>query len=385
MRRVVYLDYNATTPLDPRVRAAMEPFLSSIYGNPSSVHALGRNARAALDSARDQTAELWRCKPSEVVFTSGGTESSNLAVLGMARAMRHKGRHLVVSSIEHHAVLYPARHLAKHEGFELTEIPVDAAGRVDPDTVAASVRPDTVLVSVMSANNEVGTLQAVNVIGEQCRAKNILFHTDAVQSFGKEPFSSIHQFNADLVSICAHKFHGPRGAGALFIRSPHRPAPLMLGGAQENEQRPGTENLAAIIGFVEAMGLFLRQPPMGGDSIRCLRDRLRTACRAIPGVNVITPSTGVLDNTLALAVEGTDSLAVLAGLDLEGVCASSGSACSSGSLEPSHVLAAMGIPAEGSRSLVRFSLGAVTTDADVDHVIRTLPKVIQTARAGDRC
>ena len=384
MRRVVYLDYNATTPLDPQVRAAMEPFLSSVQGNPSSVHALGRDARAVLDGAREQTAALWQCKPSEVVFTSGGTESSNLAILGTARALRHTGRHLIVSSVEHHAVLHPARYLARHEGFELTELPVDAAGRVDPASVAEALRPDTILVSIMSANNEVGTLQSVNVIGDLCRAKNVLFHTDAVQSFGKVPFSSIHQFRADMASICAHKFHGPRGVGALFIRSPHRPTPLMLGGAQENEQRPGTENLLGIVGFVEAMRLFLKQPPLGGDRIRNLRDRLRDACESLPSVNVITPAEGVLDNTLAVTVQGTDSLAVLAGLDLEGVCASSGSACSSGSLEPSHVLAAMGIPAEGSRSLVRFSLGGGTTEADVDHVILTLPKVIQTATANDR-
>jgi cysteine desulfurase len=218
----IYFDYNATTPLDPQVRAAMLPFLEEIWGNPSSVHQIGRRARALLDDARDRCAAVLGSKGSEVIFTSGGTESSNLAIFGTARLLREKGRHLITSSIEHHAVLHGFNYLERHEGFTVTRLPVDATGRVSVDDLRRALRPDTTLVSVMAANNETGTLQPVAELGALCRERGIIFHTDAVQWFGKEPFADIHQFNADLVSICAHKFHGPKGAGALYIRSPLR-------------------------------------------------------------------------------------------------------------------------------------------------------------------
>src|SRR5256714_5885727 len=256
----IYFDYNATTPLDPQVREAMLPYLGQIYGNPSSVHHIGRRARSLLDDARDRVAQVWRCKPSEVVFTSGGTESTNLAIFGAARRFRDKGRHIITTAIEHHAVLHPCEYLVNKEGFEVTFLPVDQAGKVSVSAIKAAIRPDTILVSVMAANNEIGTIQPVAEIGALCRERGVLFHSDAVQVFGKEAFTSIHQFNADFVSVCAHKFHGPKGAGALFIRSPFHPNPILFGGGHENELRAGTENLSSIIGFAAASERFLQEP-----------------------------------------------------------------------------------------------------------------------------
>lgn len=257
----IYWDYNATTPLDHQVRQAMEPYLENVWGNPSSVHAVGRRARAALDEFRYRLAGAWKCRPSEVIFTSGGTESNNLAVLGTARLRGAQGyRHLVVSPVEHHAVLHALKHLEAHEGFTLTLVPVNHHGRVSAEAVAEALRPDTALVSIMAANNETGTLQPVAEIGRLCRERGVLFHTDAVQAFGKLPFERIDQFEADLVSVCAHKFHGPKGAGALFIRSPLLPHPTQHGGAQENERRGGTENLTAVAGLVSAFETLVLNP-----------------------------------------------------------------------------------------------------------------------------
>jgi cysteine desulfurase len=378
----VYFDYNATTPLDPAVREEMLPYLGEIFGNPSSVHHVGRRARALLDEAHDRVATVWKCKPSEVVFTSGGTESSNLAIFGTARLMREKGRHIITSRVEHHAVLHPCEYLRKKEGFEITYLPVDAEGRVSVESVRAALRADTVLVSVMSANNEIGTLQPVAEIGALCRERGVLFHTDAVQSFGKEPFAGIEQFNADLVSVCAHKFHGPKGAGALYIRSPLHPDPIIFGGGHENERRAGTENLGAIIGFAAATERFIREPAFQPSVLEPLSARLVTLADSLSalGVEFRGSRSQRLANTVAFTVMGVDSITMLAALDLEGVCASSGSACSAGSLEPSHVMLALGVPGEAANALVRFSLGRDSTAEEVAHAEQVLPKVI--ARAG---
>jgi cysteine desulfurase len=382
--RTIYFDYNATTPLDPAVREAMLPFLGEGYGNPSSVHHVGRRARATLDDCRDRLARLWRSKPSEVVFTSGGTESVNLALFGTARRLRHKGRHIVTTRVEHHAVLNTCEYLASHDGFEVEYLPVDSDGRVDAGILAASLRPDTILVSVMAANNETGTLQPVAELGALCRERGILFHTDAVQWMGKEPFGSIHQFNADLVSACAHKFHGPKGAGALFIRSPLRPDPILFGGGHENERRAGTENLAAIVGFVEAFERFVPRPVFAREHLLPLIAPLRETIERLAGRGVtLRGSAGrQLANTVAFTVRGCDSITLLAALDLEGVCASSGSACSSGSLEPSHVLMAMGVDRAEANSLVRFSLGRGNTAAEVETVCQLIPPIIERAQSG---
>ena len=382
--RTIYLDYNATTPLDAAVREAMLPFLGEVWGNPSSVHHVGRRARALLDDARDRVARVWACKPSEVIFTSGGTEASNLAIFGAARLLRDKGRHLITSRIEHHAVLHCFEYLSKREGFEVTWLPVNKEGIVEVESLTRALRPDTVLVSVMAANNETGALQPVAELGRVCRERGVLFHTDAVQCFGKEPFENVHQFNADLVSCCAHKFHGPKGAGALFIRSPLHPDPILFGGGHENERRAGTENLPGIIGLTEAMERFVKSPVFRREAIAGLADRLLKAVDPLASRGVVLRSPLWpklrLANTVAFTVRGADSMTLLAGLDLEGVCASSGSACSAGSLEPSHVMVALGAAKDEANGLVRFSLGRESTEEEVAHVERVLPKVIERAQ-----
>lgn len=380
MSRTIYFDYNATTPLDPAVRAAMLPFLGETWGNPSSVHHVGRKARALLDDARDRAAKFLGAKPSEIIFTSGGTESNNAAVLGTARLFTSKGKHLITSTVEHHAVLHCFDYLQKREGFEVTRLPVDAQGRVSPDDLKRAIRPDTTLVSVMAANNEIGTLQPVTELGMICRERGVVFHTDAVQWFGKEPFENMAQFNADLVSVCAHKFHGPKGAGLLWIKSPLHPEPIILGGSHENERRAGTENLAAIAGLVLALEKFVNPPVFDQQKLKPLTDKLISAIEKIEGCEVISPRESVLANTVSFVVEGADSIALLAGLDVEGICASSGSACSAGSLEPSHVVVAMGKKSLAN-SLVRFSLGRESTMEEVDLVVEMLPNIVKRTRS----
>jgi len=378
--QTVYFDYNATTPVDPQVRAAMLPFLGEVWGNPSSVHHVGRQARALLDDARERAATVLGSKPSEVVFTAGGTESANLAIIGTARLLKSKGRHLITSAIEHHAVLRSCEYLAQHEGFELTLLPVDREGLVSPDSLAQALRLDTILVSVMAANNEIGTIQPVAELGALCRQRGVLFHTDAVQWFGKEPFENIQQFNADLVSICAHKIHGPKGAGALFVQSPLQPAPILLGGSHENERRAGTENLAGIVGMVEALERFVRIPVFPKERLSPLTDRLIQLIERLPGVKFVGSRKQRLANTVAFVVEGSDSIPLLAGLDLERICASSGSACSAGSVEPSHVTKALEGLRQPANSLIRFSLGRESTLQEVEHVETVLPEVICRAQ-----
>lgn len=381
--RTIYLDYNATTPLDPAVREKMLPFLGEVYGNPSSVHHVGRHARALLDDARDRLSTAWKCKPSEVVLTSGGTESANLAVLGTARLLRDRGRHIITSQIEHPAVLQSCEYLARREGFEVTFLPVTSDGFVTVDSLQASLRPDTVLVSIMAANNETGAVQPIADFGRLCRQHGVVFHTDAVQWFGKLPFHDIHQFEADLVSVCAHKFHGPKGAGALFIRSPFHPDPIVFGGGHENERRAGTENLAGVIGLVEAFQRFCLNPVFDPTTLEPLKDILIAGLQAPSslGVTVRSPALHCLPNTVAFTVNGGDSLNLLAALDLEGICGSAGSACSSGSLEPSHVMKAMGVPGAEASALVRLSMGRETTRADVDRVLAVLPGILVRTRS----
>jgi cysteine desulfurase len=333
-----------------------------------------------LDEARERAAKVLGSKPSEVVFTSGGTESANLAILGSTRLLKPKGRHIITSAIEHHAVLRCCEYLAQREGFEVTFLPVNREGLVSPDSLAKALRPDTILVSVMAANNEIGTVQPVAELGALCRQHGVLFHTDAVQWFGKEPFEAVHQFNADLVSICAHKIHGPKGAGALFVRSPLQPAPILHGGSHENERRAGTENLAGIIGFVEALERFVRIPVFDRERLAPLTGRLIQLINRLPGVQFVGSRERRLANTVAFVVEGSDSIPLLAGLDLEGICASSGSACSAGSLEPSHVVEALGLKQRLTNSLIRFSLGRDSTLEEVALVERVLPEVICRAQ-----
>jgi cysteine desulfurase len=375
--RTIYFDYNATTPIDPLVREAMLPFLGGVWGNPSSVHHVGRKARAFLDDFRERTAKALGCKPSEVVFTCGGTESVNLAIFGTARLLKPKGRHLITSAVEHHAVLHSCEYLAKKEGFDLTVLPVDSSGRVSVVSLEKALRPDTILVSIQAANNEIGTIQPVAELGTMCRNRGVLFHTDAVQWLGKEPFENIHQFNADLVSICAHKFHGPKGAGALFIKSPLLPDPIHFGGSHENERRAGTENLAGVVGFVEALERFVAKPVFDKNILSPLSELLINLVDSVEGVRFVGSRERRLMNTISFVVERADSISLLAGLDLEGICASSGSACSAGSLEPSHVISALGLDQMLANSLVRFSLGRNSSLEEVNFTGRILPEVIR--------
>ncbi len=381
MPRTVYFDYNATTPLDESVRAAMLPFLTENWGNPSSVHHLGRKARALLDDARDRAAKFLGAKPSEIIFTGGGTEANNLAIFGTARALKAKGKHLITSAVEHHAVLHCFDYLEKNEGFTVTRLPVDVNGRVSVTNLQDAIRPDTVLVSIMAANNEIGTLQPISELGAVCRERGIIFHTDAVQMFGKEPFTNLSQFNADLVSICAHKFHGPKGAGLLYIKSPLHPDPILFGGGHENERRAGTENLAAIIGLVAALENCVTPPVFPQAKLQELTTKLICCIEKIPGCEIVSPRELCLANTVAFTVRGSDGIALMAGLDVEGICASSGSACSAGSLEPSHVIVALG-KKDAANSLVRFSLGRASTAEEVAYVCENLPEIIRRAQLG---
>ncbi|MBT3841396.1 MAG: cysteine desulfurase [Verrucomicrobia bacterium] len=378
--KTVYLDYNATTPLDPEVKEVMLPFLGEYFGNPSSIHRVGRKARAILDDSRERVAQVWKCKASEVVFTSGATESVSQAICGTARFLKSKGRHLITSAVEHHAVLHTVEYLVNKEGFELTTLPVDAEGRVAPQNLYSAIRDDTILVSLMAANNETGAIQPVAELGAICRQRGVLFHTDAVQWFGKEPFESIHQFNADLVTICGHKFYGPKGSGALFIKSPLLPDPILFGGGHENGRRAGTENLAAIAGLVEAIERFVPSPVFERCKLESLANRL-CAMNEFDGINLVSPLAKRLANTASFTVPGIDSMTSLAALDLNGICASAGSACSAGSLNPSHVLSAMGRNDNEANSLIRFSLGRDTSEEEINNVLATFPDFVHRNRS----
>jgi cysteine desulfurase len=362
---MIYLDYNATTPLCDEARRAMLPYLDRHFGNPSSVHAAGREARAAIDDARDQLASLLQAKPHELIFTSGGTESCNLAVLGLARCRSSRGGHVISNKAEHHAVLNALQYLEKHEGFEVTWLNVSRQGIIDLDQLADSIRPETRLVSIMSANNETGVIQPMHEISEICRTKGVLLHIDMVQSFGKIDTDPAGAGLADAASFAAHKFYGPKGAGLLFLRSGLSIQPIIFGGAHENERRPGTENVAAIAGMAAAAEWVEQEDDRERE--KRLRDQLwRRIAQGSPNARRNGEAADCLANTLNVSFPGFDSETMLMALDLEGVCASSGSACMVGSVVASHVLLAMGLPMERASSAVRFSLGKQTTAEEID-------------------
>ncbi len=354
--------------------------MDEIYGNPSSTHHIGRRARALLDEARERVSVVWKCKPSEVVFTSGGTESDNFAIFGTARLLKDKGRHLITSTIEHHAVLHCFEYLAKYENFDVTYLPVNGEGLISPDDLRKAIRADTTFVSLMSANNEMGAIQPTSEFVSICRERGVRFHADASQSFGKVPFAGIAQFNADLVTVCAHKLHGPKGAGALYVKSPLQPHSIIFGGAHENERRAGTENVSAIIGLAETVERFVTPTVFAEEPLRKLTEHLIEFGKTIPGVKFRGSLSSRLSNTVAFTVADCESATLLAGLDLEGVCASSGSACASGALTPSHVMLALGIEKKLASSLVRFSLGRESTMAEVLAAEEIFSHVIKQAR-----
>ncbi|MHB8732919.1 MAG: cysteine desulfurase family protein [bacterium] len=371
----VYLDYAATTPVDPRVLRVMLPYFTEHAGNASSLHASGQEARGAVDRARVEVASLLGARPGEIVFTSGATEADNLAVVGVGLA---RGRHIITSSIEHHAV-HEACHFLQERGYELTVVPVGAAGIVDPDDIRRAVRPDTSLISIMAANNEIGTLQPVAEIGAIAREHGVPFHSDATQWVGALP-ARVDDLRVDLLSLSGHKRYGPKGAGALYVRTGTPLVPLQRGGGHERGRRGGTENVPGIVGLGAALRIAGAEMDEEGERITALRDRLIAGALAIPGVVLNGDPARRLPNNANLSIEGTDSQSLVIALDLRGVAVSAGSACSSGTLEASHVLTALGVPAERAMSAVRLTLGRPTTTAEVDEALATLRTVVAQLR-----
>ncbi|MEY2530303.1 MAG: cysteine desulfurase [Verrucomicrobiota bacterium] len=360
---MIYLDYNATTPLCDVAREAMLPYLGRYFGNPSSIHAAGREARAAIDNARDKLGALLRAKPGEIIFTGGATESCNLAVLGLARSSSSRGGHIISNKAEHHAVLHPLEHLEQHEGFEVTWLNVFESGMVDLDQLADSIRHDTRLVSIMTANNETGVIQPMREISQICRDRGVLLHSDMVQAFGK---TDVDVSLVDVASFAAHKFYGPKGTGFLCLRAGLPIQPIMFGGAHENQRRPGTENVAGIAGMAAAAEWILHDRETEQERRAQLRDQLwRSIVNVFPDAQQNGDPTHRLANTLNASFIGVDSETMLMALDLEGICASSGSACMVGSVRASHVLLAMGLPMERARSAIRLSLGKWTTAKEI--------------------
>jgi cysteine desulfurase len=380
MMDLVYMDHAATTPLDERVFDAMRPFFFESYGNPSSIYTLARTPKTAIKKAREKVATVLGCRSHEVYFTSGGTESDNWAIRGIARGNSSKGRHIISSRVEHHAVLHTLERLEK-EGFEVTLLDVDRDGMVSRDDLREALRPDTVLVTIMAANNETGTLMPVSEIGRLCRENGTYFHTDAVQAAGSLPLDVV-EMRIDALSLSAHKFYGPKGVGALYVRGGIIIENLMDGGAQERGRRPGTENVAGIVGLSRALELAAEEMEATSGRVTVLRDRMIDGLLAIPLSKLNGPrGDRRLPNNVNVSFDGIEGEELLLSLDLEGVMASSGSACTSGALDPSHVLMAIGNDRELSRGSLRLSLGRSTTEDDVDRVISLVTEIVMKQRA----
>jgi len=376
----IYLDYAATTPVDPRVAAAMAPYFSDRFGNAASIHGFGQEARAAVEHARQIIADAIGARDAEeIVFLSGATEADNFALIGAALANETRGRHLIVSAVEHHAVLEPARFL-ESRGFALSVLPVDGMGQVDPAGVRAALRPDTTVVSVMHANNEIGTIQPVAEIGRITREAGVTFHCDAAQSLGIVPLD-VQTLGVDLLSLSAHKRYGPKGVGALYVRKGTPLVRLLHGGSHERNRRAGTHNTPGIVGFGEAIRVALEAMEEEAPRVAGLRDRLIEGLRGIDGAQVNGHPRERLPGIANVSFRGADSESLLLALDLRGIAASSGSACTSGSLEPSHVLPAIGLPPEVAAGTLRFSLGRWTTEEEIDHVLDVFPNLLDTVRS----
>ncbi|RNC29323.1 MAG: Cysteine desulfurase IscS [Candidatus Dichloromethanomonas elyunquensis] len=379
MKRI-YLDHSATTPVDPQAAELMMTYFLEYYGNPSSIHFFGRQVKKALEEARYQVASLINADPSEITFTSGGTEADNLAIQGAARARSGKGKHLITSAIEHHAVLDTFKYLAKN-GYELTILPVDEEGIVSVDELKKAIRPDTILISIMHANNEVGSIQPAAEIGRITREKGIIFHVDAVQSLGKLPID-VKTMNADLLTVSSHKIYGPKGVGALYIRKGIKISPLVYGGSQERKLRSGTENTPGIIGFGKACELAGERMEEENRKLITQRDKLMNGIISRIGHVKINGPLGDkrLPGNVNVSINYIEGESLLLSLDMLGIAASSGSACTSGSLDPSHVLLAMGLSHEVAHGSLRLSLGRHNTDEDIDFVLEELPKIVDRLR-----
>ncbi len=376
---MIYMDHNATTPLDKRILEKMLPYLKDIYSNPSSVYRFAQESKKAVEDARSLVARLLCASPDEIVFNSGGTESDNTAIKGIALMHRKKGNHIITSKIEHHAVLHACEFLEKI-GFEVTYLDVDEYGVIDIEQLKASIKKETILVSVMHANNEVGTIQPIEEIADICKSHKVYFHTDAVQTVGKIKID-VGDLGVDLLSLSSHKFYGPKGVGALYVKKGTKLFPLLHGGGHEMGRRSGTENVAGIVGLGEAARLAMGESEVESKRIAVLCDRLQAGIISkIPESKVNGHSSARLANTLNVCIRHIEGESILINLDFEGICASSGSACTSGSLEPSHVLLAMGIPAEVAHGSLRLSLGKQNTDKDVDKILEVLPPIVEKLR-----
>jgi cysteine desulfurase len=378
---MIYLDHSATPAVDPRVVEAMLPFWTETYGNPSSIYGLGRRAAAALEDARRRIARILNCQPAELIFTGCGTESDNLAMRGVLLAAAAKGkRHIITAPVEHHAVLHTAAELAEHLDCDVTSVPVDRQGIVDPAAVAAAIRPDTALISIMYANNEVGAIQPVAEIGAIARERGVPFHTDAVQAGGYLPLD-VDALNVDLLALSAHKFYGPKGVGLLYVRRGVRLLPVQTGGGQERGRRSGTENVPYIAGMAKALEIAQAEREPETRRLAALRDRLIDGLTAaIPDITLTGHPTQRLPGHASLLVRGAEAEAMLIALDLAGVAASSGSACATGAPTPSHVLTAMGYGPQEAMGALRLTLGRENTEADVDCVVAKLPEIVARIR-----
>ncbi|MCM8819605.1 MAG: cysteine desulfurase NifS [Candidatus Omnitrophica bacterium] len=382
----IYLDHNATTPTHPEVVKAMLPYYEEVFGNASSIHKFGQEAKKAIDEAREKVAEFISAKPEEIVFTSGGTEANNFAIKGVAYSNQERGKHIITSSVEHHAVLNPCGYLEK-KGFKVTYLPVDKYGLVDPEDVKKAITKETILVTIMHANNEVGTIQPIAEIGKIIKEastnnkQKIYFHTDAIQSVSKIPIN-VDELNVDLLSLSGHKIYGPKGIGALYIRKGTKIEPLIHGGHHERNRRAGTENVPAIVGLGKAIEIVKEDMEKEAIYLTNLREKLyQGIINKVDNVYLNGHPSKRLPNTLNLCFEFVEGESIILNLDMKGVAVSSGSACTSGSLEPSHVLSAMGVPPALAQGSIRFSLGRFTTEEDIDYVVEVLPQIISRLRA----
>ena len=376
----IYLDHNATTPVDPEVVEAMLPYLRGQFGNASSVRSIGRDARVALEKSREQIAAVINCEPSELFFTSGGTESDNIALLGTAYRLRDKKKHVIVGAAEHHAVLEPAEHLAHKEGFKLDLLPVDREGFSSPDTLAELLTNDTCIVSVMHANNETGAIQDIAALAKAAHDRKVLFHTDAVQSTGKVKVD-VKEMDVDMATITAHKIYGPKGVGALYVKAGIKVWPLFYGGAHEKRRRPGTENVPGAVGFAKALEIAVKRLVPDYNKMTELADYfIDKVTASMPDVFLNGPRKNRVPQTMNISFKGVEGESIVLALDLKGIACSSGSACTSGATEPSHVLKAMGVESVSAQGAIRFSIGRSTTKEQLDYVIATLPDVIGKLR-----
>jgi len=376
----IYLDYAATTPTDERVVETMLPYFTEKFGNPSSIHSFGQESRAAIEESREKIASLLRAEPKEIIFTSGGTESDNFAIKSVAYANEKKGNHIITSSVEHHGILEPCEFLEKR-GFEVTYLPVDKNGLVDPDDVKKSITNKTILISIMHANNEIGTIQPIAEIGKIAKESGIYFHTDAVQTFGHLPID-VNELNVDLLSISAHKLYGPKGVGALYLRKGTRIVPFIHGGGQERNRRASTENVPGIVGFAKAVELAKEEMNQEAKKQTLLRDKLINGIlEKIDNAYLNGHPIQRLPNNVNVSIEFVEGESMLLNLDMEGIAASSGSACTSGSLEASHVLLALGLSHELAHGSLRLTLGKYTQEEDIDYVLEVLPPIVEKLRA----